>query len=82
MFNTLVIAVDDIAYLEGPLLAHASPSLATTAVIAMMMSGVVMAALQFARRKRTGTIDAAVDATFFALFALNVLLTAVSGAPQ
>jgi len=79
MFNILVLVVDDVTYLEGPLLRDASPSLAATAVVAMMMTGVVMAAMRFAREKRMTAIDSAAGVVLFILYALNVWLIAAAG---
>ncbi|MBS0003532.1 MAG: sodium:calcium antiporter [Thioalkalivibrio sp.] len=45
LFNLLVLAVDDVFFLPGSLLAAASPAHATTAFAVLMMTGVVIAAL-------------------------------------
>ncbi|WP_363351604.1 hypothetical protein [Methylocystis echinoides] len=45
LFNMLVLAIDDIAYVHGSLLEVASKAHATTAFMAMIMSGIVIVAL-------------------------------------
>jgi cation:H+ antiporter len=45
LFNMLVLAIDDIAYLHGSLFVAASPAHAVTAFAAVIMSGIVIVAL-------------------------------------
>ncbi|MCC2095808.1 MAG: sodium:calcium antiporter [Hyphomicrobiales bacterium] len=45
LFNILILAIDDIAYRDGPLLASASNVHALTAFLAAIMSGIVIVAL-------------------------------------
>lgn len=45
LFDVAIIAVDDLAYTDGPLLAATSPTHAGTAISAMVMTGAVIAAL-------------------------------------
>jgi cation:H+ antiporter len=52
LFNLLVLAVDDVFYLPGSLLAAASPAHAVTAFAVVMMTGVVIAALFYRPRTR------------------------------
>ena len=47
LFDVLVLAIDDLAYLRGPLLSAASPAHAVTAFAAVIMSGIVIVALLF-----------------------------------
>ena len=57
LFNLLVLAVDDVFFLPGSLLASASPAHAVTAFAVLMMTGVVIAALFYRPRVRLlGTI--------------------------
>lgn len=72
LFNMLVLVVDDVVYLDGPLLQGVSPALAGTAVVAMMMTGVFMAALHFVRRAEPSKVDWGIGAALAALFLLNV----------
>lgn len=52
LFNLLVLAVDDVFYLPGSLLAATSPAHAVTAFAVVMMTGVVIAALFYRPRTR------------------------------
>ncbi len=52
LFNILVLAVDDMLYTEGPLLAHVSSIHAISALSAVMMTGVVIVALLYRAQKR------------------------------
>ncbi|WP_154662525.1 sodium:calcium antiporter [Solimonas flava] len=45
LFNVLLLAFDDVAYRPGPLLAAVAPIHATTAAVALLMTGIVLAAL-------------------------------------
>jgi cation:H+ antiporter len=52
LFDILVLAVDDLAFSEGPLLSFVSPTHAATAFSAVMMTGVVIAGLLYRPAKR------------------------------
>jgi len=52
LFNILILAVDDLFYREGPLLAHVDSSHALTAFTAVMMSALVVVGLIFRPKKR------------------------------
>jgi len=57
LFDVLILAVDDIAYTRGPLLAAASPAHAVTAFAAVIMSGIFIVALLYRPEGRfRGTI--------------------------
>jgi cation:H+ antiporter len=45
LFNILILAIDDVFYLRGPILAAVSPVHAVSALSAILMSGVVVVAL-------------------------------------
>ena len=47
LFNMLVLAIDDMAYRQGPLLSAVSPVHAVTAFAAVIMSGIVIVALLY-----------------------------------
>ena len=42
LFDMLVLAIDDIAFLKGPLLSHVSPVHAVSAFSAVIMTGIVV----------------------------------------
>lgn len=52
LFNIVILAVDDILYLPGPLLAHVSTTHAVSAVSAIMMTGVAIVALLYRTKTR------------------------------
>lgn len=52
LFNMVILAIDDIAYLPGPLLSGVSPAHAVSALSAMMMSGIVIVGLFHHPKKR------------------------------
>lgn len=52
LFNILVLALQDIAWRDGPLLAAASPTHAVTGYSAVVMTGIVIVALHYQPRKR------------------------------
>lgn len=57
VFNILILAIDDLAYVSGPLLSAASPANAITAFAAMVMSGIFIAAMLYKPESRIrGTI--------------------------
>ena len=57
LFDVLIIAIDDIAYTKGPLLAAVSPAHAITAFAAVIMSGIVIVGLLYKPATRLhGTI--------------------------
>lgn len=47
LFDVLIIAIDDLAYLRGPLLSAVSPAHAVTAFAAVIMSGTLIVALLY-----------------------------------
>jgi cation:H+ antiporter len=82
LFNMLILVIDDIAYVDGPLLASASDILAVPAVVAMMMTAVVMAALNYVKRTKPHPVDIWAGASLAALYMFNawLLFDAAAGA--
>jgi cation:H+ antiporter len=57
LFDVLILAIDDIAYTKGPLLAAVSPANAITAFAAVIMSGIFVVAMLYKPETRIrGTI--------------------------
>jgi cation:H+ antiporter len=57
LFDVLVLAIDDIAYTKGPLLASVSPAHAITAFAAVIMSGIFIVAMLYKPETRLrGTV--------------------------
>lgn len=52
LFNILILSVDDVLYLPGPLLAHVSTTHAVTAISAIMMTGIAIVALLYRTKTR------------------------------
>jgi cation:H+ antiporter len=73
-FNLVLIVVYDAAYLDGPLLASTSDTIAETAVVAIVMTAVIVAALNFVRRTRRRVVDYWAGAALVALYLFNAWL--------
>jgi cation:H+ antiporter len=56
LFNIAILAVDDVFYLQGPLLADVSPVHSVTALSAIAMSAVVVIGLLTRPRERIGGV--------------------------
>jgi cation:H+ antiporter len=54
LFDILILAVDDIAYVDSPLFCAVSPAHAITALSASMMSGIFILAMLFKPESRLG----------------------------
>jgi len=52
LFNVVVLAVDDVLYLGGPITSHASPAQLATAIIAMGMTATVIVALAVRKQRK------------------------------
>ena len=71
MFNMAMLAVDDVAYREGPLLSQVSPVHAVSVFAALAMSGLVIAALVTRTRSRVLGIMSWYSVGALVLFGLN-----------
>jgi cation:H+ antiporter len=71
LFDIVILAVDDLFYTEGPLLAHVDASHALTAFTAVMMSALVAAGLTFRPQKRVVLGLTWVSLGLFMLYVLN-----------
>jgi cation:H+ antiporter len=78
LFNMLILVVDDIAYVEGPLLASVSATLAVPAVVAIVMTAIVIAALNYVKRTTPRLVDAGAGFSLLALYVFNAWLIFVS----
>jgi cation:H+ antiporter len=74
LFNMVILVVDDIAYLDGPLLASTSDTLATPAIIAIVMTAVIMSAINFVKRIKPHPVDAGAGVSLAVLYLLNAWL--------
>lgn len=78
LFNMLILAVDDLLYAGGPLLAAVQPVHALSAISATVMCATVIAGLVYRPRGRVlGTVSW-VSILLFAWYVINVVLVFVS----
>jgi cation:H+ antiporter len=75
MFNLLILAIDDVFYAPGPLFEGVSSAHLISAVVAMMMSAIVIVAVFVKPRGRVFGICSWASLALFTLFALNGWLT-------
>lgn len=75
MFNMLVLAIDDMLYLPGPIYADVSSGHLVSAIAALTMTAAVVAALYLRPRRRVLGIGGWVSLSLIALFALNTWLS-------
>lgn len=71
LFNILVLAVDDIAYVQGPLLSDVSPVHAISALSALMMTGAAIAGLLYRPRGRVFRTVGWASIVLFLIYVLN-----------
>jgi cation:H+ antiporter len=71
LFDILIIAIDDLFYLPGPLLAHVSPTHAASALSAMMMTGVAVVGLLYRPKTRVFRTVGWASLFLFCLYLLN-----------
>lgn len=78
LFNVAILAVDDLFYRRGPLLAATSPAHQTTAVTAMLMVGLVSVGLVMRPQRRALRLASWVSLGLVAAYAINVALHALA----
>lgn len=81
LFNMLLIAVNDVIYLKGPLLAHAHVSglHAVSALSAMIMTGAAIIGLIYRPRTRLMKTIGWVSLSLLAVYILNVYILYLYG---
>ncbi len=80
LFNVAVLAIDDAAYLRGPLLADVAPAHAGTAVAGMIMTGLVIIGLVMRPQGRLLRVSSWVSVGLVAAYGLNAALIYLAGA--
>lgn len=80
LFNLTILAVDDLAYLPGPLLADVSTAHAGTAATALVMTGLVIVGLVMRPQGRVLRVASWVSVGLVAAYALNAALAYLHGA--
>ena len=71
LFDIIILAIDDLFYIEGPLLAHVDSSHALTAFTAVMMSALVIVGLVFRPQGRVVLGLTWISLGLFLLYILN-----------
>ncbi len=79
LFNMLVLAIDDLFYTRGPLLAAAAPVHAGTAVTALVMTGLVIVGLVMRPQGRVLRVLSWVSIGLVAAYAINAALVYLGG---
>jgi cation:H+ antiporter len=79
LFNVMILAVDDVFYVRGPLLADAAAVHAGTAVAALVMTGLVIIGLVMRPQGRTLRVVSWVSVGLAATYVLNAALVYLGG---
>ena len=79
LFNIIVLAVDDLIYLNGPLLMHISPLHAFSAMSAVVMSGVVIIGLVYRPKIPLFASVGWISLSLFTLYLLNTYVLFLHG---
>lgn len=79
LFDVLILAVDDVAYIHAPLYADVVPLHASTALVACMMSGAVVVALAYRPATRVRHIGSWASLALVSLYLFNGLLQYLHG---
>lgn len=79
LFDVLILAIDDFAYLPGSIYAHVSPVHAVSAISASLMSGVVIVALAYRPVSRAWHIASWASISLLILYLLNAAIQFLHG---
>lgn len=71
LFDLLILGLDDLAYVAGPIYAHVTPVHAVSALTACLMSGVFIVALTYRPASRVWRTASAASLTLLMLYLLN-----------
>jgi cation:H+ antiporter len=71
LFNILILAIDDLVYRQGPLLAHGSAAHAVSAISGVTMTGVALVGMLYRPRVRLFKLVGWVSLALFSLYLLN-----------
>jgi cation:H+ antiporter len=74
LFNIAIVAVDDVFYLPGPILAHVSPLHAVSSMSAVMMTGIAIVGLLYRPKTRLFQIVGWASFWLFSFYLLNAYL--------
>jgi cation:H+ antiporter len=79
LFNVLILAIDDLAYTRGPLLAGAAPQHAGTVATALVMTGLVIIGLVMRPQGRVLRVTSWVSLGLVAAYGINAALLFLAG---
>jgi cation:H+ antiporter len=79
LFNILALAIDDIAYLDGPLLAKVSQTHAVSGVSAMIMTGAAIVGLHYRPATRVFKTTGWISLALVLIYVLNTLVLYMRG---
>lgn len=79
LFDVLILALDDLAYLRGPLFAHASAVHVVSAVAACLMSGIVIVALALRPTSRVWRTASWASIVLVCLYLVNAVVQYADG---
>ncbi|HEY5682326.1 MAG TPA: hypothetical protein VIR61_01450 [Sulfuricaulis sp.] len=79
LFNLVIIAIDDIVFIRGPLLSYVSPLHAVSALSAVMMSGVAVVGLFYRPRTRVIKTVGWASLLLLSLYLLNTFFLYLYG---
>ena len=79
LFNILVLAVDDVAYIQGPLLSEISPAHAISALSALMMTGVAIGGLLYRPHAKVFRTIGWTSIVLFVVYVLNTFVLYLYG---
>ena len=74
LFDAVIVAVDDLAYTNGPILGAVSQSHAVTAVAAAVMSAVVIVGVSYRPQGRLFRFSSWIGVTLFGIYLLNAFV--------
>ena len=79
LFNLVIIAIDDVFYVKGPLLSHVSGLHAVSALSVVMMSGVAVVGLFYRPRERLFRTVGWTSLLLLSLYLLNTVFLYLYG---
>ena len=82
LFNMAILALDDLAFVEGALLSHVSASHLFSAVAALMMTGIAITGLIYRAQRKAWVTVSWDGAALILLYLLNLFLLLSSGKPM
>ena len=79
LFNIAILALDDLLYLKGPLLAHVSLTHAMSAMSAVVMTGVIVIGLVYRPNTRLFMGVGWISLSLFTIYLLNTYVIYLHG---